>query len=617
MHSLTRINILKKFQVRHKFSFPLKNLKLVNQTVHDVHSKTLFDPHPYVDGQAIGEVVLTTKHGVEVLLDPLINKGTGFPIEERERLGIRGLVPPKTPTSDIIEVQTKRIMTKFYELKTPLQKYIYLTALHDRNGVLFYKCLVDNLQELAPIIYTPTVAEACQNFGTIFRRPRGMYFSSDDKNFMHSMVYNWPTDDVELIVVTDGSRTLGLGDQGANSMPVPIGKLALYTACGGIHPSKCLPIVIDIGTNNLDLIENPMYLGLQQQRLRGKEYDAIIDEFIHAVRERFSNVCVQFEDFSNENAARILEKYRKNILCFNPDIQCTGIVGLAGILSALNQIGHKDAKHALCDQRIMIVGAGSAGLGVAQSILFHMTEAGLPQSEARKRFWVVDIQGSLGKGRTVESINQKDWVRDDTPDKLSLEKLIEEVKPSIIFGLTGTGGVFTEKSIREMSKHCERPIIFSLSSPAKNAECTAEQAFMWSNGKCIYGSGSYFAPVSYGEKLLIPALNNNFYSYPGIVLGALVSKSKTITDKMFNAAANALAECVSDEDLKNGRIFPRINDIQNVSKKIAFEVAKQAFADDISKINSFESDEALIQAINDRFWQPHYGSIIRVEDSNL
>jgi malate dehydrogenase (oxaloacetate-decarboxylating)(NADP+) len=434
---------------------------------------------------------------------------------------------------------------------------------------------------------------------------------------MRSMVFNWPTDDVELIVVTDGSRILGLGDLGTNGMGIPIGKLSLYTACGGIHPSKCLPVVIDVGTNNTSLLDDPMYLGLQQKRLTGDAYDAIFDEFIKAIRQRFPNVLVQFEDFSIENASRILEKYRNKILCFNDDMQGTATVALAGVLSGLRALGNQDAKSALCNQRIVVVGAGTAGLGVSRGILFNMMQSGLSKSEAHKRFWIVDNYGSLGYGRNVQFKNQEEWVRNDIQDKMSLEELIKQVKPTIILGLTGVGGLFSQNSIREMAKHCDRPIIFPLSNPTKNAECKAEDAYKWTEGKCIFGSGSPFAPVDYNGKLLIPAQPNNMYSYPGIGLGALVSKAKLITDRMLNSAAIALAESVSEEELRNGRIFPRVKEIPNVSRKVAFAVAKQAFADNLSRLSSISSDDDLRQAIYERFWIPKYGSIIRVEDSQI
>jgi malic enzyme len=610
MKNLIELNL--KFNKLHNF----KKFSFYNSNKFYVHSKNKFEPNPCA-GEAIGEFVLTTKYGVEVLLDPLLNKGTGFPEEERERLGIRGLVPPRLPSNDILDWQVKRIMNRYYELDTPLQKYSYMIGLQDRNSVLFYKCLTEHLEELAPIIYTPTVGEACINFGTIFRRPRGMYFSALDKGMMRSMVYNWPTDDVELIVVTDGSRILGLGDLGTNGMGIPIGKLSLYSGCGGIHPSKCLPVVIDVGTNNTSLLEDPMYLGLQQRRLTGDAYDAIVDEFIKAIKQRFPNVLVQFEDFSIENASRILEKYREKILCFNDDMQGTATVALSGILSSLRALGNKNSQSALLNQRIIVVGAGTAGLGVSRGILFNMIQSGLSKSEAHKKFWVVDNFGSLGYGRQVQFKNQEDWVRNDIKDKMSLEELIKQVKPTIILGLTGVGGLFSQNAIKEMAKHCERPIIFPLSNPTKNAECTAEDAYRWTEGKCIFGSGSPFAPVEYNGKLLIPAQPNNMYSYPGIGLGALVSKSRIITDRMLNAAAIELAESLSEDELKSGRIFPRVKEIPNVSKKVAFAVAKQAFNDGLSKLNKIPRDEELRHAIYERFWIPKYGSIIRVEDSKI
>jgi malic enzyme len=604
-------NIFLKTQI-----LPLRNLSFYNFHKIKVHSKNKFEPNPCT-GEAIGEFVLTTKYGVEVLLDPLLNKGTGFPKEERERLGIRGLVPPRLPSENCLDWQVKRIMNRYYELESPLHKYSYLISLQDRNSVLFYKCLTEHLEELAPIIYTPIVGEACINFGTLFRRPRGMYFSAKDIGMMRSMVYNWPTDDVELIVVTDGSRILGLGDLGTNGMGIPIGKLSLYAACGGIHPSKCLPVVIDVGTNNNYLLEDPMYLGLQQKRLSGKVYDEIVDEFIKAIRQRFPNVLVQFEDFSIENASRILEKYREKILCFNDDMQGTATVALAGVLSALRALGNPNAQAALCDQRIVVVGAGTAGLGVSKGILFNMIQSGLTEAEARKRFWIVDNYGSLGHGRNVQYKNQEDWVRNDILDKMPLEELIKSVKPTILLGLTGVGGIFSQNAIQEMAKHCDRPIIFPLSNPTKNAECKAEDAYKWTDGKCIFGSGSPFAPVNYKGKLLIPAQPNNMYSYPGIGLGALVSKAKVINDRMLNAAAIALADSLSEEELLNGRIFPRVKEIPQVSKKVAFAVAKQAFADKVSKLSDVLTDEELRQAIRERFWIPKYASIIRVEDSQI
>lgn len=588
---------------------------LIKYIKHEVHSGNIFKPNIDSDSAKIGDAILTTKHGDNILNDALLNKGTAFPIEERERLGIRGLVPPRLPdTSCCLEWQVAKIMTRYKDLQTPLQKYTYMNSLHDRNEVLFFKCLVDNLKELAPIVYTPTVGQACLNFATLFRRPRGMYFSSADKGMMHAMTFNWHTDDVDLIVVTDGSRVLGLGDLGTNGMGIPIGKLQLYTACAGIHPSKCLPIVIDVGTNNQTLINDSVYLGLQQKRLTGKDYDDIIDEFIIAVRERFSNALIQFEDFSTENASKILEKYRKKILCFNDDMQGTATVSLAGILSALRAIGNKDPQAILSEQRIVVVGAGTAGLGVSNGILFSMMQAGLCETEARKRFYIVDDKGTLGKGRTTTFDNQNIWIREDIEDQLPLEQLIDKVKPTILLGLSGVGGVFTEKAVRNMSKHCDKPIIFPMSNPTEKAECTAKDAYTWTNGTCIFASGSPFENVEIKGKVFKPAQANNMYTYPGIGLGSLVCKAKFISDTMLNAAANALAKSISEVDLAEGRIFPMVMDIPKMSKDIAYAVAKQAYKENIGR-TIYLSDESLRKAIEDRFWVPKYGSLIRV--SNL
>ena len=586
-------------------------LKVMKSYKQQVHSGNIFKPNPDSDSAKIGDAVLTTKHGADVLNDPLINKGTGFPFEERERLGIRGLVPPRLPSSDALTWQVAKIMARYEMIETNIQKYIYLNSLHDRNEVLFFKCVEQNLKEIAPIIYTPTVGQACLNYSTLFRRPRGMYFSSDDRGMMHAMTFNWHTDDVDLIVVTDGSRVLGLGDLGTNGMGIPIGKLQLYTACAGIHPSKCLPVVIDVGTNNQSLINDNVYLGLHHERLTGSKFDEIIDEFISAVRERFSNALIQFEDFSTENASRILNKYRNKILCFNDDMQGTATVSLAGVLGALRFIGHKNPQNSLLEQRIVVVGAGTAGLGVSSGLLFSMAHSGLTEAEARKRFWIFDDKGTLGKGRSSNFDNQIPWIRDDIEDGLSLEELVENVKPTILLGLSGVGGVFTENVVRTMSKYCERPIIFPMSNPTNKAECTAENAYLWSDGKCIFGSGSPFPNVVYKGKILRPAQANNMYTYPAIGLGSLVCKARTITDSMLNAAAISLSNLLTDDDIAQGRIFPIVNDIPKLSKQIAFDIAKQASKEKVARL-VFESDSALRKAIEDRFWVPKYGSLIKI-----
>ena len=600
-------------------TFDLKNgckniFKIQN---HRVHSDNIFDPYENTNNKKIGEVILTTKHGVNVILDPLLNKGTGFTLEERERLGIRGLIPPRVfEEKDVLNWQVKKIMGRIREENmNNIDKYTYLCSLQDRNEVLFYKCVEEYLEEIAPIIYTPTVGEACQKFAYLLRRPRGMYFSANDRGHMRSMTFNWPTDDVELIVVTDGSRILGLGDLGINGMGIPIGKLGLYTACAGIHPSKTLPIVLDVGTNNENFLSDNLYLGLKERRLVGVEYDEVLDEFIKAVTERFPKALIQFEDFSTENANRILKKYREKMLCFNDDMQGTATVTLSGILSSLKYLNRKsNPQEILKNQKIVVVGAGTAGLGVANGLLYNMMLNGLEETEARKNFWVVDDKGLIGKNRRTYFANQIPWRRDDYEDCLTLENLINEVKPTILLGLTGVGGLFTENVIRSMAKHCERPIIFPLSNPTTKAECTAENAYNWTDGKCIFASGSPFKPVVLNGKTYIPAQSNNMYTYPGIGLGALVSQSKMITDSMLNRCAISLMNCVSEEDFDEGRIFPRVRNIPKLTKTIALNIALQSQIDGVSKLNKL-SEEEILDLINSRFWKPSYGSLVRIDQN--
>ena len=586
---------------------------------NSIHSYNIFSPYneSTEDGN-IGKVILTNKRGVNIMTDPSLNKGTGFSMEERERLGIRGLTPPRIINDkNCLHWQAEKILNKFHEIRhSNIEKYTYLNSLQDRNEVLFYKCLVDNIEELAPIVYTPTVGEACQNFAYLFRRPKGMYFSAADKGHMHAMTFNWPTDDVELIVVTDGSRILGLGDLGVNGMGIPIGKLSLYTACAGIHPSKCLPCVIDVGTNNENLINNNLYLGLQQKRLVGKAYDEIIDEFISSVTERFPKALIQFEDFSTENASRILEKYRSKILCFNDDMQGTATVALSGVLSALKYIGNTNPEESLKNQRIVVCGAGTAGLGVARGLLYNMMLNGLSEEDSHKNFWVIDDKGLLGKDRRIMFDNQHPWVREDFADKLNLEQVIEQVKPTIILGLTGVGGIFSEKAITQMAKTCERPIIFPLSNPTSKAECTAENAYKWTNGKCVFASGSPFEEVVYNGVNFKPAQSNNMYTYPGLGLGALAGEAKHITDNMLNSAAKALVDNIDEEHYKENRIFPRVREIPSLSKKIALAVAKQAYKDGVVKYTKQRSDEEIKQKINSRYWKPEYGSLVRLDQSS-
>lgn len=598
----------------------LSALRLIAPPVRPYHRST-FDANPDVDGAVLGEVVLVDKHGVDILHDPLFNKGTGFPLEERERLGLRGLVPPREYSKDNmanLEIQARRVMKRYEAKLTDMDKYNYLISLQDRNETLFYKVLKDNLRKMAPIIYTPTVGKACLTFSSNFRRSRGMYFSANDKGHMHAMTWNFPYSDVQIIVVTDGSRILGLGDLGANGMGIPIGKLSLYTACAGIHPSRCLPVFLDAGTNNEEILKDDFYLGLAQKRLKGAPYDVIVDEFMRAVNERWPKAVIHFEDFSNENAERLLSKYRDRYLCFNDDIQGTGTVVLASCLSAMRviagkRISAKESARLLSQQRIVVVGAGTAGLGVTNCIRDGMTAYGhLSDDAACKNFVLYDRDGSMGAGRIGASSAQRPYIHDHIKDKMDLLETVRTVKPTIMIGLTGIPNVFSEAAIREMAKYCERPLVLPLSNPTDRAECSAAQAYEWTDGRAIFASGSPFGPVEYKGKKLVPNQSNNMYSFPGIGLGAISCGAKKITRTMLQAASVALAETMSDEDLSAERLFPPIEQITDITIQVATALARTAYREGLASVPWDGTEESLVQLVKKHMWNPHYGSFVSV-----
>jgi len=509
--------------------------------------------------------------GPDILTSPLFNKGTAFKMGERDRLRFRGLLPPRRLN---LAIQKQRVLQTIRAETSNIRKYRILEELHDRNETLYHRVLVDHIEEMAPLIYTPTVGQACKEFSSTLRRPRGMYFAQEDRGHMCAMVYNWPHDDVHVICVTDGSRILGLGDLGANGMGIPIGKLSLYCAAGGIAPHRVMPVVLDAGTNNPVLHADPFYAGVKEPRLEGAAYYELVDEFMQAVRNRWPNVLVQFEDFSSDKAQTILNKYREKHLCFNDDIQGTGSTTLAGILGALRARG--EDVNALADQRILIAGAGSAGIGVAQVLLQAMVEQGANEEKARNAFFVTDKDGLLGKDRSTNLSNEQTLFARENDGGLSLVEIVKKYKPTILLGLTGFGGLFTENLITELAKGCERPIIFALSNPTTVAECTAEQAYDWTDGKCIFASGSPFEPVVLDGRTFYPSQCNNMYIFPGLGLGATVCGSKKVTDRMLYIAAVTLANMLSEEDLSMGRVFPSLSTIRDVSFRIAVEVIKEA-----------------------------------------
>ena len=536
--------------------------------------------------------------GEELLHDPTLNKGTAFTEEERDAFGLRGLLPPHITT---MHEQVLRVMGNYRLIEDELQKYIFMTALHDRNETLFYRVVVDNLYELMPIIYTPTVGKACQRFGHIFRRARGIYLSLHDRGRVREVLRNWPTADVRAIVVTDGERILGLGDLGAAGMGIPIGKLALYTACAGVHPAHCLPVTLDVGTNNEEFLNDPLYLGISRHRLRGKEYDDFIQEFVEAATEIFPKAVIQFEDFGNTNAFRLLARYREKVCTFNDDIQGTAAVVLAGIISSMRITGGK-----LIDQTLLFLGAGEAGVGIANLIVSKMMQQGLPEEEARRKCWFVDSKGLLVKSRTGLQDHKLKYAHEHEPVE-NLLAAVESLRPTALIGVSGQPSTFTREVVEAMGTHNDRPIIFALSNPTSKAECTATDAYHWTGGRAIYASGSPFDPVELDGRVIVPGQGNNAYIFPGVALGVIVSGARLVTDEMFHAAATALAHEVSEADLKQGLVYPPVEKVRDVSAIIATAVGRIAYESGLATV---PAPEDLVAAVRSAMYDPVYENYV-------
>jgi len=534
------------------------------------------------------------RKGTDWLHNPIFNKGTAFTDAERDFLGLRGLLPPHVQTMD---QQVRRVMANFRSKSSDLERYIQIVSLQDRNQTLFYRVVMDHLEELMPIIYTPTVGKACQEYGHIFRQSRGFFLSINDRGNIAKLLKNWPTRDVKVIVVTDGERILGLGDLGASGMGIPVGKLALYTACAGIQPTQCMPVTIDVGTDNAELLDDPLYIGLRQKRVRGPEYDAFIDEFMKAVAQRFPGVLIQFEDFGNQNAFRLLERYRNRACTFNDDIQGTGAVALAGVLSAMRLI-----RGTLRDQRILFLGAGEAGLGIAENVVNVLVQGGLSLAEARKRCWFVDSKGLIVKGRENLSEHKLHYAHDidGCTDLLSAVKIL---RPTMLIGASGQPKTFTKEIVSLMAEFNDSPVIFALSNPTSKAECTAEEAYTWTQGRAVFASGSPFAPVRLGDKTYVPGQGNNAYIFPGVGLGVVCSGARRVTDTMFIAAARTLAGLTRDEEMAEGRVYPSLTRIHEVSHAIALAVAEEVFA---KGLNSHSRPENMSAYIHSQMYKPVY-----------
>ena len=532
--------------------------------------------------------------GADLLKDPLLNKGTAFTLEERKALGLLGLLPPRVLS---IEEQKDRVLESVRRKPTDIGKYITLMALHDRNRTLFYRVLLDHLQEMMPIVYTPTVGRACQEFSHIFRKARGVYVSAQDRGRVKDVLANWPQKDIRIIVVTDGERILGLGDLGVDGMGIPVGKLSLYVACAGIHPSQCLPVTIDVGTNREERLQDPLYLGLQHPRIRGEEYDRLLDEFMDGVQEVFPDAVVQFEDFGNANAFRLLEAYRHQACCFNDDIQGTAAVTLAGLLSAMNMTGGK-----LKDQRILFLGAGEAGTGIANLVASALIEDGLGEDAARARCWFVDSKGLVVKSRDHLAGHKLPFAH-DADHAADFESALKRIKPTAIIGVSGQKGAFTRSVLELMCQWNERPVVFALSNPTSNSECTAEEAYTWTGGRAVFAGGSPFSPVTVKGTTFVPGQGNNVYIFPGVGLGAIISGASQITDTMFLAAARVLAMKPTAADSEQGGIFPSLKRIREVSLDIASAVAQCVFDQGLS---SKERPKDLPDALTASMYDPHY-----------
>ena len=535
-----------------------------------------------------------TRTGYELLRDPRFNKGTAFTEAERRELGLEGLLPPVVSTADL---QVARRHDEIANLTDDLQKYLVLSDLQSRNETLFYRVLMSDPATYMPIVYTPTVGEACQKFGHIFRQPRGLYIPITARGRIKELLENWPEKDVRFIVVTDGERILGLGDLGAGGMGIPLGKLALYTACAGVPPQYCLPIVLDVGTNNHQLVDDPLYLGLSQPRVRGGEYFDFVGEFVEAVQQIYPKCCIQWEDFGNFNAVPILAKYKDVICTFNDDIQGTAGVALAGILGSLRLTGQK-----LVDQRFLFLGAGSAATGIAELISLAMAQEGLDIAAARSRNALFDLNGLLVSGRTDLAEFQRPFVQ-ERPAIGTFVEAIKALKPTGIIGVSGVPKLFTREVIETMAALNERPIIFPYSNPTSRSEATAEEVYRWSDGRAIFASGSPFSPVEFAGRRLVPGQGNNVYIFPAMGMAIYATEAKRVTEQLFLIAARALAEQVSEENLAADLIYPPQSDILRASLHVAERIATGIFDQGLAGVPRPDDIGALIRA---RAYKPVY-----------
>ena len=530
----------------------------------------------------------------EILYNPRLNKGTAFSEAERELLGLTGLFPDAVEDSAI---QQQRALMQLSMRANDLERYVFLSELQDRNERLFYQLLRADPARHMPIVYTPTVGEACQKFGHIMRRPKGLYVSLRHRGRVADILRNWPEADVRIICVTDGERILGLGDLGICGMGIPVGKLALYTAVGGVHPGRCMPVVLDVGTNNETFLKDPLYPGLRQPRVRGEEFDALVEEFVQAVQEVYPKCCIQFEDFHNTTAIPLLARYRDRVCCFNDDIQGTASIAVAGLFAACRALGNT-----LADHRYLFFGAGSAATGIADLVVQAMKARGTSDADARARIWLMNSKGLVVHGNPGIQPHQVPFVREGRLEPTLLDA-VRAVKPTVLIGTSTQPGTFTREVVEAMRAYCRRPVIFPYSNPTSKAECTAEQAWTWTDGDAIFAAGSPFAPVTLNGRVLIPGQGNNVYIYPAVGLAVFATEASRVTDEMFLKAAESLAARTSDAELSVGLIYPPIDRIHQSAVDVAVDVAELIFARGLARVERPRDLDAWIRS---KVYNPAY-----------
>ena len=543
------------------------------------------------------DLIETSLTGQELLDNPLLNKGSAFPEDERREFDLLGLLPLHCST---IEEQLARTYENYRRKESDLERYVFLTALQDRNEILFYRLLQEHVSEMMPIIYTPTVGEGCRQYSHVFRRPRGLYISYPYRDEIPALLDNAPSQGVDVIVVTDGERILGLGDLGVGGMGIPIGKLSLYSVCAGVHPAATLPIMLDVGTDNPELLDDPLYLGWRHKRVRGPQYDAFVEAFVQAVKQKFPRVLLQWEDFSKQNAARLLERYRDRLCTFNDDIQGTGAVTVAGLLAAMKLLGST-----LSEQRIVILGAGSSAIGICDQIVAAMVQAGQNEQNAKRKLWLVDSKGLVHDGRSDLENSKRKYARPAASidaGGVNFLDVVKNVHPTILIGTSGQHGAFNEDIIREMARHVERPVIFPLSNPTSKSEATPAELFEWTAGRALVATGSPFSPVSYNGRLISIGQCNNAFIFPGVGLGVIAAGARRVTDAMFSAAARVLSEFSPALRDPDGPLFPALESVRQISHRVALAVGAEAVRAGLTSMRL----DSLDRAVTDTMWTPQY-----------